>query len=88
MPNNEKKTIENHHDTAFFNAPNHSSIHSCLLTAMAEESTSSTLPKAIDLSHHVNTKSKSRHPSPLKDIVQYMAYEGMISLAGGMSIST
>lgn len=41
------------------------------------------LPEAIDLSHHVNTKSKSRHPSPLKDIIKYMGVDGMISLAGG-----
>ncbi|KAF4119410.1 aromatic amino acid aminotransferase I / 2-aminoadipate transaminase [Geosmithia morbida] len=44
----------------------------------------STLSDAVDLAHHVNTKSRSRHPSPLKDIVSYMGYEGMISLAGGL----
>lgn len=43
-------------------------------------------PEAIDLSHHLNTTSKSRHPSPLKDIIQYMAYDGMISLAGGACV--
>ena len=37
----------------------------------------------VDLSHHINVKSKSRHPSPLKDIIKFMAYDGMISLAGG-----
>ncbi|KAL4811368.1 pyridoxal phosphate-dependent transferase [Aspergillus unguis] len=37
-----------------------------------------------DLSHHINTKSKSRHPSPLKDIIRYMGQDGMISLAGGL----
>lgn len=38
----------------------------------------------IDLSHHINAKSKARHPSPLKDMVRLMGHEGMISLAGGM----
>jgi aromatic amino acid aminotransferase I len=37
----------------------------------------------VDLSHHINVKSKSRHPSPLKDIIKFMGYDGMISLAGG-----
>jgi aromatic amino acid aminotransferase I len=37
----------------------------------------------IDLSHHINKKSKARHPSPLKDIIKFMGYEGMVSLAGG-----
>lgn len=45
----------------------------------------STSQTAVDLSHHINAKSKARHPSPLKDIIKYMGYEGMISLAGGMS---
>ncbi|KAG5654862.1 hypothetical protein KAF25_010986 [Fusarium avenaceum] len=38
----------------------------------------------VDLSHHINVKSKSRHPSPLKDIIRYMSQDGMISLAGGL----
>lgn len=38
----------------------------------------------VDLSHHINVKSKSRHPSPLKDIIRYMSQDGMISLAGGV----
>ncbi|KAJ4264432.1 hypothetical protein NW762_005632 [Fusarium torreyae] len=38
----------------------------------------------VDLSHHINIKSKSRHPSPLKDIIRYMRQDGMISLAGGL----
>ncbi|CAI6068372.1 unnamed protein product [Clonostachys chloroleuca] len=42
------------------------------------------VPSALDLSHHINTRSRSRHPSPLKDILQFMAYEGMISLSGGL----
>lgn len=46
-------------------------------------SSAATLPEAVDLSHHVNTLSKSRHPSPLKDIIKFMAVDGMISLAGG-----
>jgi aromatic amino acid aminotransferase I len=37
----------------------------------------------VDLSHHINRKSKARHPSPLKDIIKFMGLEGMISLAGG-----
>ncbi|KAL1859080.1 hypothetical protein VTK73DRAFT_7599 [Phialemonium thermophilum] len=42
------------------------------------------LPAALDLSHHLNARSKARHPSPLKDIIKYMAQEGMVSLAGGL----
>ncbi|KAF4459813.1 Pfs NACHT and Ankyrin domain [Fusarium albosuccineum] len=38
----------------------------------------------VDLSHHINAKSKARHPSPLKDIIKFMNYDGMISLAGGL----
>ncbi|KAH7015589.1 pyridoxal phosphate-dependent transferase [Ilyonectria destructans] len=38
----------------------------------------------MDLSHHVNSKSKARHPSPLKDIIKFMGYDGMVSLAGGL----
>ncbi|KAF5971492.1 Aromatic amino acid aminotransferase C56E4.03 [Fusarium bulbicola] len=38
----------------------------------------------IDLSHHINEKSKARHPSPLKDIIRFMGKDGMISLAGGL----
>ncbi|KAL4911473.1 hypothetical protein BDW74DRAFT_172932 [Aspergillus multicolor] len=37
-----------------------------------------------DLSHHINRKSKARHPSPLKDIIKFMGQDGMISLAGGL----
>lgn len=37
----------------------------------------------MDLSHHINSKSKARHPSPLKDIIKFMGYDGMVSLAGG-----
>lgn len=40
--------------------------------------------EAVDLSHHINVKSKSRHPSPLKEIIKFMGYDGMISLAGGL----
>ncbi|KIM94765.1 hypothetical protein OIDMADRAFT_172496 [Oidiodendron maius Zn] len=46
------------------------------------------LPVSIDLSHHINALSKSRHPSPLKDIIKYMAYDGMISFAGGLPHSS
>lgn len=46
------------------------------------------LPEAVDLSHHINRRSKARHPSPLKDIIKYMSYDGMISLAGGKNIPT
>jgi hypothetical protein len=40
----------------------------------------------IDLSHHLNQHSKARHPSPLKDIIKFMGFEGMVSLAGGTII--
>ncbi|KAH6657578.1 aromatic aminotransferase Aro8 [Truncatella angustata] len=42
------------------------------------------ITSAIDLSHHLNLSSRSRHPSPLKEIIKYMAYDGMVSLAGGL----
>ncbi|KAH7145684.1 pyridoxal phosphate-dependent transferase [Dactylonectria estremocensis] len=38
----------------------------------------------VDLSHHINSKSKARHPSPLKDIIKFMGLDGMVSLAGGL----
>jgi aromatic amino acid aminotransferase I len=41
------------------------------------------LPTSVDLSRHINKHSKARHPSPLKDIIKFMAYDGMISLSGG-----
>lgn len=41
-------------------------------------------PNAVDLSHHLSTLAKSRHPSPLKDIIRYMAIKGIISFAGGL----
>ncbi|KAF5392412.1 hypothetical protein D9757_002328 [Collybiopsis confluens] len=45
---------------------------------------SATPSKAIDLSHHLNRLSRSRVPSPLKDIIKYSEEPGMISLAGGL----
>lgn len=56
------------------------------VAAVVETTTSKVnghVPNAIDLSHHLNVLSRSRHPSPLKDIIKFMAYDGMISLAGG-----
>lgn len=41
-------------------------------------------PKAVDLTHHLSAVARSRVPSPLKDIIGYMAVPGMISLAGGL----
>jgi hypothetical protein len=41
------------------------------------------LPNAVDLWHHLNVLSRSRKTSPLKEIIKYMAQDGMISLAGG-----
>ncbi|KAI8273252.1 Aromatic amino acid aminotransferase [Colletotrichum sp. SAR 10_98] len=41
------------------------------------------IPSNVELSHHINAKSKARHPSPLKDIIKFMGYDGMISFAGG-----
>lgn len=39
----------------------------------------------VDLSHHINARSKARHPSPLKEIIKFMGHDGMISFAGGIS---
>nr|XP_031859815.1 uncharacterized protein CI109_004663 [Kwoniella shandongensis]KAA5526887.1 hypothetical protein CI109_004663 [Kwoniella shandongensis] len=46
--------------------------------------TSKALPASIDLSHHLSKLARDRAPSPLKDIIQYMAKPGIISLAGGL----
>ncbi|KAI3532845.1 hypothetical protein CSPX01_13180 [Colletotrichum filicis] len=42
----------------------------------------------VDLSHHINAKSRARHPSPLKDIIKFMGYDGMVSFAGGETRSS
>ena len=42
---------------------------------------------SVDLRHHLNAHSKARHPSPLKDIIKFMGYDGMVSLAGGRCIN-
>ena len=39
--------------------------------------------KFMHLEHHINSLSRQRAPSPLKDILQFMRLDGMISLAGG-----
>lgn len=44
----------------------------------------STRPTALDFAHHINSRSKARHPSPLKDLIRLMGVDGMITLAGGM----
>ncbi|KAL1743962.1 pyridoxal phosphate-dependent transferase [Schizophyllum fasciatum] len=36
------------------------------------------------LYHHLNALSRSRAPSPLKDLFKYMTLDGMLSLAGGL----
>ncbi|TDZ37361.1 Aromatic amino acid aminotransferase [Colletotrichum spinosum] len=41
-------------------------------------------PAMVDLSHHINSKSRARRASPLKDIIKFMSYDGMISFAGGL----
>nr|XP_031859235.1 uncharacterized protein CI109_005263 [Kwoniella shandongensis]KAA5526307.1 hypothetical protein CI109_005263 [Kwoniella shandongensis] len=51
---------------------------------MSSASSSTSLPKAIDLTHHLSLTARSRQPSPLKDIIHYMSLPGMISLAGGL----
>ncbi|KAL4942979.1 hypothetical protein BDV06DRAFT_211412 [Aspergillus oleicola] len=43
-----------------------------------------TASPVMDFLHHINRKSKARHPSPLKDIIKFMGFDGMISLAGGL----
>ncbi|GKZ85804.1 hypothetical protein AnigIFM56816_011775 [Aspergillus niger] len=51
---------------------------------MAQSQFTNGLPTAVDLGHHINSKSRARHPSPLKDIIQFMAVDDMVSLAGGL----
>ncbi|TDZ99660.1 Aromatic amino acid aminotransferase [Colletotrichum sidae] len=41
-------------------------------------------PTMVDLSHHINSKSRARRASPLKDIIKFMSYDGMIGFAGGL----
>lgn len=38
--------------------------------------------KAVDLSHHLNVRQRQAS-APLKGITKFMAYDGMLSLAGG-----
>lgn len=42
------------------------------------------LPKAIDLTHHLNRISKNREPSHLKELYKYQSVPGMITMAGGI----
>lgn len=51
---------------------------------MTQSQSTNELPTAVDFSHHINLRSRARHPSPLKDIIRFMAVEDMVSLAGGM----
>ncbi|WWD16927.1 hypothetical protein CI109_101359 [Kwoniella shandongensis] len=53
---------------------------------MSSASSSTSLPKAIDLTHHLSLTARSRQPSPLKDIIHYMSLPGMISLAGDVPL--
>ncbi|KAM0746202.1 PLP-dependent transferase [Meredithblackwellia eburnea MCA 4105] len=41
-------------------------------------------PDAVDLSHHLSLLSRSRNPSPLKEMFKYLAVPGMLSLGGGL----
>ncbi|GJJ07013.1 hypothetical protein Clacol_001211 [Clathrus columnatus] len=50
---------------------------------MSEEKVSS-LPKSIDLSHHLSNLAKSRNVSPLKDLQKYIQRPGLIQMAGGL----
>jgi len=49
-----------------------------------QSSTRSSLPNAIDLSHHLSDLAKNRIISSLKDLYQYAAVPGMIPMAGGI----
>ncbi|ORY69318.1 pyridoxal phosphate-dependent transferase [Leucosporidium creatinivorum] len=42
------------------------------------------LPQAIDLSHHLNSLSRARQPSPLKFLFKYAAIPNLLSFAGGV----
>lgn len=42
------------------------------------------LPEAIDLSHHLSLKSRSRTENVLKSLYKYMQQPDIISLAGGI----
>ncbi|OJJ76707.1 hypothetical protein ASPBRDRAFT_118009 [Aspergillus brasiliensis CBS 101740] len=51
---------------------------------MVQSQSTNGLPTAVDLGHHINSRSRARHPSPLKDIIRFMAVDDMVSLAGGL----
>jgi aromatic amino acid aminotransferase I len=53
-------------------------------TDPTQSSTRSSLPNAIDLSHHLSSLAKNRTISSLKDLYQYAAVPGMIPMAGGI----
>lgn len=56
---------------------------------MSEEKVPTSLPKAIDLSHHLSDIAKARHESPLKSLMKYMGKPGAVELAGGtLSVSS
>lgn len=45
------------------------------------------LPLAVNLSHHLNSLSKARQPSPLKFLFKYAAVPDLLSFAGGEELS-
>ncbi|KAL1663092.1 pyridoxal phosphate-dependent transferase [Schizophyllum commune] len=60
------------------------------VTAASVEPSAAAQPRHVPrtdfqhLYHHLNKLSRSRAPSPLKDIFRYMGLDGMLSLAGGL----
>ncbi|KAL1688962.1 pyridoxal phosphate-dependent transferase [Schizophyllum commune] len=62
-------------------ASTHAPVKAAAPTLSAEEALRA---KFMHLEHHINSLSRQRAPSPLKDILQFMRLDGMISLAGGL----
>ncbi|KAL3474298.1 pyridoxal phosphate-dependent transferase [Aspergillus californicus] len=78
--------IKREGDRVSMNVVNPLVINGCLGSSLniMSQAQSNGHNQAVDLSHHLNVKSKSRHPSPLKTIIKFMGQEGMVSLAGGL----
>jgi aromatic amino acid aminotransferase I len=53
-------------------------------TDPTQSSIRSSLPNAVDLSHHLSDLARNRNPSSLKDLYRYAAIPGMIPMAGGI----
>ncbi|WVQ78293.1 hypothetical protein IAT38_000378 [Cryptococcus sp. DSM 104549] len=54
------------------------------IPTQATQQAAQSLPKAKDMTHHLNRITKNRQPSALKELYKYMTVPGMITMAGGI----